>query len=185
MNIDFEALEREAAAAEAAAAGAKLTDEESARAAIVARITRAREEKAAADKTRRETELTAKEMAARSALGPKVLVKGIDLVSLFPLGVSPPAEQLPGDGVIVVRNPLPGRLASFHTEVEHKQRPVASIYADLLVEHVIEPPVAKDMAAGALLRAFVDTYEGAAVAAGDVVAKLGGSKSAADKRGRS
>lgn len=182
--IDIEALEAEAAAEEAAASAVKLSEDEQRAAAAIARFAKAREERAAAEKSRRGLDLAAREKRARAAY-PKQLVKGVDLVDLFPLGSSPSAEQLPGGGVIVVRSPDPQRLKSFHTEVEHKARPVADIYADLLCESTVDPDPQKDAAAGVLLRAFCDAYPGAAIGAGDVVAKLGGSKAQADKRGRS
>lgn len=179
----IEQLEADALAEELAAKKLELSEGEQRTAAAVARLQKAREEKAAAEKTRRGIDLATRERAARSIAGTRYLVKGVDLVDLFPLGAAPDVSQLPGGGVIIVRSPEPARLKSFHTEVEHKARPVADIYGDLLCESVVDPNP-QDPAHGAKLRAFIDAYPGAAIGAGDHVAKLGGSKSAADKRGR-
>jgi hypothetical protein len=177
----IEQLEAEAAAAEGAATVAALTPDEQRTAAALGRIAKAREDKAQADKVRRGFDLAAREKAARSTAPRGVLVKGIDLFELFPLGEAPAPELMPGGGVIVVRSPE--SLGDFHREVEHKKRDVWEIYADLLCKHTVDP--VQSPSEGMKLRAFCEHFNGAAIGAGDIVAKLGGSKAQADKRGRS
>lgn len=182
--IDIKALEEEVRAAEQDTAAAALTDEEKKVVALLERKRRALEERAAEERSRREVEMARRERAARAVLGSTVLVKAVDIVSLFEVGYVPPREQLPGGGVVVVRSPLPSRMDAFYADIEMKRRSLPAIYADLLCEHVVDPDVQRDAAAGALLRAFCDAYQPASIAIGDEVAKLGGSKAKADKRGR-
>ena len=184
IEAQIAALEAEALEVEAAARLAELTPEEQRIAAALARKAAAAEAMAAAARTRRGTALATREAAARVKAAGRYLVKGIDLVDLFQLGAAPDAAKVPGDGVVIVRSPLPERLKAFQTEAEHKARPLADIFADLLCDSVIDPDPSQP-ANGAKLRAFCDAYPGAAIGAGDVVAKLGGSKAQADKRGRS
>jgi len=183
--MDLQALEAQVAAEEAAALTAALSDEEQRKAALLGRLTKAREERAAAARTRRGLDLADRESKARTVVPAGVLVKGIDLYELFPLGEAPPAEHFPGAGVIIVRSPVSDRLKAFQTEAEHKKRPLADIFTDLICDSLVDPDPAKDAGAGAKVRGFFETYAGAAVGAGDIVAKLGGSKAAVDKRGRS
>lgn len=182
--LDLKALEAETAALEDAASGAALTEEEKAAVAILERRQKALETKAAEDKARRMIDMATRERAAKSRVAAGVLVKAVDLVALFEVGYVPAAELLPGGGVVVVRSPVPARMDQFYADLEHKKRTLPAIYGDLLCEHVIDPDTAKDLGAAATLRAFCDNYQPAAIAAGDEVAKLGGSKLKADKRGR-
>jgi hypothetical protein len=183
--MDIEALEKEAAAEEAAAALVTLSDDDRRIAAAFARKAKAREDKAAVEKARRANDLNLRLTAARAFAAPGVLLAGIDLVDLFPLGEAPDASLLPGKGVIIVRDP-PHGLGGFHREIEHKKRDVWEVYADLLCapETVMDPDLKKHPEEGMKLRGFCDRYNGAAIGAGDIVAKLGGSKAQADKRGR-
>lgn len=183
MSLDLEAMEKEAADEEAAARAEALTPDEQRQAGVLARLAKAREERAAAARVRRANDLGTREAKARGVVPAGVLVKGIDLYELFPLGEAPPAEHFPGAGVIIVRSPIADRLKSFHAETEHKKRPLADIFTDLICDSLVDPDPAKE-GAGAKVRAFFETYPGAAIGAGDMVAKLGGSKAAVDKRGR-
>lgn len=182
-TIDIEALEKEAAAEEEQASAAKLTPDEERAVTAIARRDKAREERAANEAARREIDMTARVAVAKAAIGSRAMVKGIDLVSLFPLGEAPPMAQLPGNGVIVVRSPEAARMKAFHAEAEAKKRPLADLFSDIVIESTIDPDP-KDPTQGMKLRAFCDAYPGAAIGAGDQVAKLGGSKAQADKRGR-
>jgi hypothetical protein len=182
MKIDLAALEAEALEAEVIADAIRLTEDEERAASLFDRLAAAKASAAAKAKAKRDIDLATREQDAAARLGRKVLVKGIDLVSYFPPGKVPPPEHLPGGGVIVVRNPAPRALGEFHAEVEHKKRSLAAIYADLLCPHVVDPPP-ESTEEHARLRAFCEAYEGAAIAAGDEVAKLGGSRARADKRG--
>lgn len=180
----IEQLEADALAAEQAAEASKLTPDEQRAQQAIARIEKAREEKAAADRARRSALLVEREARARTQAGTRYLVKGIDVVDLFPLGTVPAGLQFPGDGVIVVRSPEAERMNSASAEIEHKKRPMAAIMADLLLDSTVEPDP-RDPAHGAKLRAFFDSFTNAATAAGSVVLELGGMKSRGDKRGRS
>lgn len=180
----IEQLEADAAAAEQAAEAAKLSPEEQRAQQAIARIEKAREEKAAADRARRAALLVEREARARASAGTRFLVKGIDVVDLFPLGTVPAGLQFPGDGVIIVRSPEPERMNSASAEIEHKKRPMSAIMADLLIDSTIDPDP-RDPMHGAKLRAFFDTFTNAATQAGSVVLELGGMKSRGDKRGRS
>lgn len=177
-------LRAEAEAAEAEAKAVALTEEEQDAAALVARAAVAREEKAAALKAKRGLDLATRERAARSKVGQRVLVQGIDLVDFFPLGTAPDPAILPGKGVIIVRSPPAEALKTFHREGEAKERTLAEIYGDVLCASVIDPDVEKDLEAGTRLRAFLDSSPGVAIAAGERVVRLGGAKIKADKRGR-
>lgn len=183
--INIDQLEAEAATEEAAAAQVTLSDDDKRIAAAFARKAKAREDRAAVEKTKRQNELAIQEAAARAKAPKGVLVKGVDLVDLFPLGEAPPAELMPGNGVLIVRDPVNG-LGGFHREIEHKKKDVWEVYTELLCHpgNVLYPDVQKDDAEGMKLRQFCERYNGAAIGAGDVVAKLGGSKAQADKRGR-
>lgn len=183
MALDIEALEKEALAEEEQASAAKLTPDEERASVAIARRDKAREERASAESARREIDMAGRVAVARAAIGSRAMVKGIDLVSLFPLGEAPPMVQLPGNGVIVVRSPEPARMKALHAEAEAKRRPLADIFSDLVIDSTIDPDP-KDPTQGMKLRAFCDAYPGAAIGAGDIVAKLGGSKAQADKRGR-
>jgi len=180
----IEELKAEEAKAKAAAAVAALSEEEAEEAALLVRIAEAQAEAAAAAKTRRGIDLAARERAARAKVSPRVLVRGIDLLDLFPLGHAPDAEALPGKGVIVVRSAPAEVLRTFHREAEAKERSLADIYADVLCASTIDPDE-KDLVEGALLRAFCEAYPGAAIGGGEIAVRLGGSKIKADKRGRS
>lgn len=184
MASRIEELQAEVLAAEAEARASALTEEEAAEFALLARRQEAKEALAAAARARRAGRLVAAERAARGRVPARVLVKGVDLVDLFPLGVAPDEKALPGEGVIVVRSATPEALKTFHREAEAKEKPLADLYADMLCECTVEPDVAKDQNAGALLRAFCEAYPGAAIGAGEVAVRLGGSKIKADKRGR-
>lgn len=181
--IDIDALEKEAADAEAAAKASELTEAEQRAVKALGRRNKAREDKVLAEKARRDLDRAAREAKAAAAAGKQYLVKGIDLIADCFTDVAPPAEQLPGNGVIVIRSPDRGRFNAANNDIEHKRRPMAEILIDLLVEHVIDPDV-DEPGAGAHLRAFCEAYPGAGMMAGDEVYKLGGMKAKADKRGR-
>lgn len=183
--IDIEALEREAAAEEAAAAKVVLSEEDKRIAAALARRTKAREDRAAVEKQKRQNDMGLRLAAARAAAAPGVLLAGVDLVDLFPLGEAPDAATMPGKGVIIVRDPVNG-LGAFHRDIEHKKKDVWEVYTELLCTpgNVVDPDIEKDAEEGMRLRRFCERYNGVGVGAGDVVAKLGGSKAQADKRGR-
>lgn len=187
MNtIDIEALEAEAAAEEQAANAASLSEEQQRAADAIARRNKAREERGAKEKAVRSVDLFAREKKVKTALGPTVLVKGIDLIDLFPLGDAPPLAQIPGGGILIVRFNSEA-MQTWYTEAEAKVRSMPTLYADLLAACAVnEENPTKDLepAAGVLLRRFCEAYPSAAIGAGDVVAKMGGSKLKADKRGR-
>lgn len=177
------ALQARAQLAEAAAKSKELSADEKLEAEFLAREARAREDMAAADKVRRENLLADREAAARIAANGAYLVKGIDLVALFPFGEAPPITAFPTGGVVVVRSPYPEAMNAFYREGEHRKSPVAALYTVLLCDSTIDPEKDNPVEHGKL-RMLCENYPPLAIAAGDVVAKLGGSKVEADKRGR-
>jgi hypothetical protein len=182
--VRIEELEAEAAAEETAARAEALTDIETRVAAALERRQAAREERAAAKKKRRVIELEGKEREARAKVPAGTLVKGVDLLDLFPLGEAPPEEKLPGNGLIVLRHAPQDVLRAFHREAEAKQKDLVDIYADVLVACCVEPDARGDATTATHVRAFCDAFGGAAIGAGDIAVKLGGSKQKAEKRGR-
>lgn len=182
-------LRQKAAAAKAKAKAAELTDEERERAALLASIREDEEAEAAAQIARLDGVMVQRVGAARARANGQYLVDGVNLLRLFPLGSAPgPVSKLPGGGVLVLRDPGEAYDA-FTREIEAKQKPHAAIFTDLLCTCLVDerdkPQDDDERAAAAiLLRAFCERYKGAAVAAGDVAAKLGGARAQADKRGR-
>src|SRR5512147_2513203 len=183
--VTIEELERQAAEAEAAATSIGLSEEERRRAAAVARIEKARETRRMAEKARRDLDRVEREEKARTSAAGRYLVRAIDLVDLFRPGASPPVEQLPGGGLLVIRSPERVRLNAANADIEHKRRPMTDILTDLLVgtnpsdSCVVDPDLAAP-GEGAKLRAFCERYGGAATLAGDECYKLGGGKAQAD-----
>ena len=183
-KIDLVALLAEAEAEEAAAKAVELSEEEKAAHEVLTRRAKAREEKAAAELARREVDAGVREALARKAAGGRYLVRAIDVVSFFPFGEAPPAEQLPSGGVIVVRSPTKEASAEMTRETDAKKRAIEPILTDLLLKSIVDPDPA-DIEASAILRPFFEAYPGAAANAANIVLELGGLKMKADKRGRS
>lgn len=184
----LEELKAEAEAAQAESAASALTPEETEEAGWLAKSAAAREDKAANDRTRRMLDGKAREKIAVAAAAGKYLVRAVDIIDLFPVDVkAPDPKTLPGNGVIIVRSPPTqprDMLGDFFREIEHKQRSMPEIYADLVVASTVDPDVAKDDVKGAVLRAFCEAYSGACIKVGDQVSELGGLRSKSDKRGR-
>ena len=119
---------------------------------------------------------------AAKAKHPRSLLAVVDLVALFPLGTAPAGAQLPGRGVIVIRNPEPKVVDFVNREVEAKSKGLAAIMTEVLCSCVVDPdPSSAD---GVTLRAFCEAYPDAASQAAQRARELGGAKAAADKRGR-
>lgn len=180
----IEELEAEAAAEEAAMRAEALTEEQHREVAALQRRQEAREERAANLKKKRALDLAVKEREARTRVPPSTLLKGIDLLDLFPLGESPPVEKLPGNGLIVVRHAPQEVLAAFHREAEAKTKSLVEIYTEVLVASCIDPDSRSDATVATHMRAFCEAFGGAAVGAGEIAVRLGGAKLKADKRGR-
>lgn len=119
---------------------------------------------------------------ARKKSGGKYQVKAIDIAKLLP-DIDP--ATLPGDGVIVVRSPLPGSWATFLREQEHKARDLPDICADLVCESTVFPDVSAS-GAGERYRVFWESALGCGtvVTVADDVAALGGAAAKQAKRGR-
>jgi len=183
-TIDIEALEREAAEEEAAAEKAKLPEDVEKAYAIIERRDRAREIRQTEEKKGRDVDMAVRLKVARAGAGKRHLVAGVDLVSFFKPEATPPPEQIPGNGVLIIRSPDPARVDAANAEIEHKKRPMSQILTDLLCENTIDPDVQANPAEGIKLRAFCEAFPNAATLAGDEVYKLGGAKVKADKRGR-
>jgi len=127
-----------------------------------------------------------REQAARvklQATEKRALVKAIDLIDLFPLGETPDIDTIPGAGVIIVRSPTPARTKEIHAEVEAKTTALADVLTELVCETTLDPDP-RDQLQGAKLRAFFEAWPQCAIAAGNTVLKLGGSRTAVEKRGR-
>lgn len=185
----IEEMRARVAAAQQAAKAAELTDEEREMSSLVEQEREAKEARAAADASRRATDLALRVAKAEARAGGRYLVAGIDLVKLFPLGTAPPVEKLPGRGVIVVRDPERDLYDRFTREVEAKVQAHSALFTELacgcLVDERDAPKDDEERAtAVTLLDAFCKRFPGAAVGIGDVCAKLGGAKVAQDKRGR-
>lgn len=178
----LEDLRARVEAAEAAAKAAELTDDEKELARLVEREREAKEAAAAADAVRRANDLAVRLAAAQDTAGGRYLVDGIDLVKCFKLAKSPDPKKLPGGGVIIVREPAPEAYHAFTRGIELKKADHGPLFTELVCGSLIDPD--PDSPAGAALRAFCERYPGAAIGAGDVVAKMGGSRIEADKRGR-
>jgi len=180
--MSIEELRQRVLQREAEAKAAEPTNEEKDIAALVEREREATEALAAADALRRSNDLALRLAAAETAAAGRYLVAGIDLVKLFPLGRAPDSKKLPGRGVIIVREPEPAAYNRFTREVEAKQKDHGPLFADLLCGCLIDPD--PESPEGDRLVEFSARYPGAAIGAGDTVAKLGGARTQADKRGR-
>lgn len=178
----LEDLRARVEAAETAAKARELSDEEKEIARLVEREREAKEAAAAADVVRRTNDLAMRRAAAEAKAEGRYLVAGIDLIKLFPLGNAPPAEKLPGRGVIIIREPSPEAYNRFTSEIELKRQAHGVLFADLLCGCLEDP--SPESPEGAALVAFCARYPGAAIGAGDVASKLGGARVQADKRGR-
>lgn len=159
-----------------------LTPEQEELAAALAEETDAKEALALEEAKLRALDMHGRTEAAAAKAGGAHLVAGVDLVALFPAGKAPPAGQLPGGGVLIVRSPPPVAIDALNRDVEHKQKPLSAILIDLLMASTVDP--APDGADGIKLREFAERYPDAAGQAAQKARELGGAKSAADKRGR-
>lgn len=177
--IDLKALQAEAEAEEAAAKVVELSDVEKEAHAYLERRAKAKEDRAAAEQKRREVDAGGRELVAEKAAAGRYLVRAVDVVSFFPFGQAPPADRLPGGGVIVVRNPTPQRQEAMTREVEAKKKTMDAILVDLAIDCTIDPTD------DPLVRTFFEAYPGAGTMAANVALELGGMRQKADKRGRS
>lgn len=178
-------LEAEAAKFEAEAKAAELTEEEKAITELRERAQAAREAKAANDTKRRANDLAHRVRAAEIAAAGKYLVGGFDLVGAFPLGKSPPKDQLPPGGVIVIRDAAPQEGALI-ADLEHKNVPGAKGIDQLMIEiacaSIVDPdPTSAD---GVKLGEFFRRYPAAATQVAGEARRLGGAKLREAKRGR-
>ena len=178
----LEALRAQRLAAEAEARAAELTQEERDEQVELDAIATAKEDKAAAETVRRSIKLASRVDVAKTKAGTAYLVAGVDVVACFPLGDAPPGEQLPPDGVVVVRNPTPKESDDFAREIEAKKKNVSAIAVELAVACTVDP--SGEGAEGVRLRGFYEKFPEAAGAVAMRARDLGGAKSAADKRGR-
>lgn len=183
------ALTAEAAQIEADAA--PLGAEEQAIADAHERIKAAKQTRAVNAARRRGIDMAARLATARTRFPADVMLEGVDLVALFPLGSPPPAEKLPNGGVVIVRNPEPAVESNLLVELEHKNGPgarkVDALLIDLLLKSVVDPDAGAGDAGGAegmRLQAFCASYPAAAVQAAGVCRRLGGAKAQESKRGR-
>ena len=178
----LEEMKARAEAAQAAAKAAELTEEDKQVAVYAEQEREAKEQEAAARAVRRSNRLAERLAAAEAKAGGEYLVAGVDVVSLFRLGIAPPEEKLPGNGVIIVREPGDEAYNKFLREGELHRLAHGPLFAEFVVGALEDPPPTPENVT--LLRAFCIRYVGAAVGIGDVVAKLGGAKQEAAKRGR-
>ena len=182
MGTTIEELRAAAAAAKAKAAGVALSDEEAERVKLNAEIAEAEADERAARKARRDLDGKARESEAKVKARGGYLVRYFDLASLLP---EAEPEDLPGSGVLVLRSPPTGAMATFHREVEAKVKSTPDLYADLVCASVVFPDQS-DNANGAGLRAFLESAlgSGTSTIVGDACTELGGMKFKATKRGR-
>ncbi len=180
MNLDEL---RAQAKATRAAAPAPLTDDETEMAKLLSEIAEGEAEAQAINKARREMRGKALEVeASRAALAGKYLVTFFDLGELLPKA---DPSLLPGGGVLVLRSPPAGAVATFHRELEAKAKSIPEIYTDLVCVSTVYPDLTDD-ATGAGFRAFFESSlgTGASTRVGDAVTDLGGIRIKATKRGR-
>ena len=136
---------------------------------------------AAADASRREMDGARRADAARAKF-PRALLQAIDLVALFPIGNAPAEEQIPGAGVVVIRNPSPDALDRANAEIEQKKKTFSAIAIELVCASVVDPD--PNGSEGIVVRGFFDAYPDAAVKVAGRARALGGAKADEDKRGR-
>lgn len=178
----LEEMKARLAAAQADAVAATLNDEEKELAALAEQEREAKQEAAAARTARRAIRLADMLAAAEVKAGGRYLVAAIDLVGLFRLGIAPPEEKLPGAGCIIVQEPAPAAYNKFLREGEAHRLDHGPLFTEFVCGALEDPqPTPENVT---LLRVFCQRYVGAAVGIGDVVAKLGGAKQEAAKRGR-
>lgn len=178
----LEEMKARAAAAQAEAAAAALSDEEKELASYAEQERDAKQEAAAARTVRRTIRLADMLAKAEAKAAGKYLVAAVDIVGLFRLGVAPPEDKLPGGGCIIVREPDRDAYNKFLREGEAKAQDHGPLFTELVCPTLEDPPPTPENVT--LLRAFCERYVGAAIGIGDVVAKLGGAKQEAAKRGR-
>lgn len=178
----LEEMKARAEAARAAAAAAALTDDEKEIALYAEQEREAKQELAAAAAVRRAGRLSEKLAAAEAKAGGQYLVAPVDLVALFQLGIAPPEDKLPGAGALIVREPSREAYNKFLREGEAKRLDHGPLFTEFVCGALEDPaPTPENVT---LLRAFCERYVGAAIGIGDVVAKLGGARQEAAKRGR-
>jgi hypothetical protein len=182
----LDAAEAEAESLESDADKAALSPIEEKMAEARARAEAAKEKRAAAEQARRALDMATRLRAAEQKAGRAYIVTGIDLVSLFPLGKSPPPDQLPGRGVIIVRDAA-DQESDLIVEVEHKSGPGAKRIDKVLIEIAIKStvdPEPSDETGRITLRGFCERYTAAAIQIANEARRLGGAKVREAKRGR-
>ena len=176
-------LDEQIAAAEKAAEEAALTPEEQKKADGLARLQAAQEKLLAAGTARRAIAIREREEAARAKVKPGTLILGIDLVACFMPGKAPPEDQLPGRGVIVVRNATHAEAGDFVAEFEANRKHVPAMSANLIRACVVDPDPKGSPEEFALVHAFVDMFPDAAMIVASAIRRLGGAKVEQTKRG--
>lgn len=182
--LDLEDLRAQLDAARARKSASALTDDETARAKLLADLAEATAEAQSSEKNKRAIEGAQREATARKAALGKYLVKFFDLGALLP---DADMDSLPGKGILVIRSPPTtptDALGNFYRELEAKARSWPEIYASLACESIVYPD--PNGASGAQLSAFFDGAigKGTAMDVGDACAALGGVRGKQTKRGR-
>lgn len=179
------ALQERLDRANARRAKATLSEEDVARAKVLAQVAEA------------EAESRADEVQARALRGAQLkaeaakVAAGRYLVGYFDLGALLPdadPEKLPGLGILILRSPpmIPSdALSQFYREIEAKERQLIDIYTDLVCKSVVVPDLTSQDE-GMFFRDFLESSigRGTAVTIGDAVTALGGSRARNTKRGR-
>lgn len=166
-----------------AAAPPPLTDDEAETARLLGEIAEAKADALAINKTRREARGQALEAAAwPAARAGKYLIRFVDLAALLP---DADPDDLPGNGVLVVRSPPQGAVGAFHRELEAKTKLLPEVYTDLLCVSTVYPDLTNEVA-GIEFRGFFASSlgEGSSSVVGDVVTDLAGIRGKTVKRGR-
>lgn len=175
-------LKKQLEVAEAHAIGAALSKDEQDEAALRAEINAANEAAWAAEAQRRGLAMAARVDAAREKAAGAYLVGGLDIAALFPLGKAP--ADLPGDGVIVIRDAAPAE-GGLLADLEHKNaadsKPLVKSLLEVACKSLVDPdPNGPD---GALFRCFCERYPAAANQIAGEARRLGGAKVREAKRG--
>jgi hypothetical protein len=182
MAYDLAALIKRRDEQMARAQAAALTAEEQEASDALEAIKEAEAAEAVALRKRRALDLDALLLRARARFPEHVLLKPVDLVGCFELGLAPPSSKMPNGGLVVVRSPEPDVYHTAARELETKARDMALVLADLFLGCVVEPD---PQGVEALkLSEFVKNFPAVATSLGNEIYSLGGMKAQAIKRGR-
>lgn len=179
---DLEELKSQLAAATARRDNAKLTDDETEHAKLLAQVAEAKAEARAAETARRAILGAKLEADARKKAAGRHLVQYFDLAALLP---EAEPEKLPGEGILVLRSPAADMLAQLHREVEAGEQSLVAAYTNLVCS-ITDYPDLSNHDTGMRFRDFLESPIGCGtvIGIGDAATTLGGTRAKRTKRGR-